>query len=163
MAETQIFVCTVETPGGPKDYITLVEPKLAFAHGLAPEAVVGVLSRPLESGEVITPDLFARNRQFVDFLHEVIEREALQQPGFQAEAQRLSNGWVYIIDQRTSTPGGPVPPEDILGGFEVKDGTVVAGSYQANPRHQILSARGFFRLDDELLACLLREMRKRCS
>jgi hypothetical protein len=60
-----------------------------------------------------------------------------------AEAARLGNGWVYIIDQRTPTPGGQVPPEDIIGAFEVKDGDILPGSYRASPNHMILSPNGF--------------------
>jgi hypothetical protein len=102
--------------------VTLLAPERVLANGLAPEAIVGVLSRPPRSGERITPELFARNRVFVDFLHEVIARHAPSQPGFQAEARRLGNGWIYVVDQRTPTSQGPVPPEDIIGAFEVKVG-----------------------------------------
>lgn len=161
MDERFEYVCRVATPEGEQDYVTLLPPEAALAHGLAPEAIIGVLSRPLAEGEAISPELFARNRVFVDFLHEVIARYAPDQPGLQAEAQRLGEGWVYVIDQRTPTPGGPVPPEDILGAFEVKGGEVVPGSYRPNPRHRIFSTNGFFRLDAGLHQCLLREMAAR--
>lgn len=39
-----------------------------------------------------------------------------------------------------------MPPEDIVGAFEIKNGQVVAASYRASPKHMILSANGFFRL-----------------
>jgi len=161
MGEPLVYVCRVETPDGSKDYITLLPPETAFAQGLAPEAIVGVLLRPLGPGEAITPQVFARNRPFVEFLHTVIARYAPQEPGCQAEAVRLGEGWVYIIDQRTPTPAEAVPPEDIIGAFEVKGGEVVPGSYRPNHRHLILSPRGFFRLNPGLHACLLRELRSR--
>jgi hypothetical protein len=129
-----------------------------FAHGLPPEAIVGVLLRPLEPGEASTPALFARNRVFVDFMHEVIARRGPGLPGLIAEARRQGTGWVYIIDQRTPDPNGRVPPEDIVGGFAVEGGQIVAGSYQRSPKHQILSPAGFFRLGSELQACLLEEL-----
>lgn len=163
MDERFEYVCRVKTPEGERDHVTLLPPEMVFAKGLAPEAIVGVLSRPLQAGERITPEVFARNRVFVDFLHEVIAQHAPSQPELQAEARRLGNGWVYIIDQRTPTPGGPVPPEDILGAFEVKNGEVVPGSYQRSPKHMILSALGFFRLDARLHQCLLRELVSRNS
>jgi hypothetical protein len=163
MSETSVYVCRVDTPDGRKDYITLIAPEVAFSQGLAPEAIVGELLRPLQPGERISPQIFARNRVFVEFLHSVIARYGPEQPGCRAEAKRLGEGWIYIIDQRTPTPQGPVPPEDIIGAFEVKAGEVVPGSYQASPNHMILSPNGFFQLDDGLQACLLRELQARNS
>jgi hypothetical protein len=96
----------------------------------------------------------------VDFLHVVIARRGPELPGLVAAARSQGDGWVYIIDQRTPTPGDAVPPEDIVGAFEVKAGEVVPGSYWPNPKHAILSARGFFQLGDELQACLLEELAK---
>jgi hypothetical protein len=161
MSESTVYVCRVDTPEGTKDYVTLIGPEAAFSQGLAPEAIVGVLLRPLNPGESITPEVFARNRAFVDFLHSVIARHGPDQPGCRAEAKRLGEGWVYIIDQRTKTPGGPVPPEDIIGAFQVKAGEVLSGSYQASPRHMLLTSDGFFRLEDGLQQCLLRELASR--
>ena len=156
-----MYVCRVDTPSGTKDYVTLIAPDVAFSRGLAPEAIVGVLLRPLKPEESITPEVFARNRIFVDFLHEVIARYGPDQPGCQTEAIRLGDGWIYIIDQRTPTPEGPVPPEDIVGALEVKDGNVVPGSYRASTKHMILASNGFFRLDGGLQQCLLRELASR--
>jgi hypothetical protein len=161
MSETSFYVCQAETPEGAKDYVTLVPPETAFSHGLVPESIVGVLLRPLGPGEPITPAVFARNRVFVNFLHAVIARHGPDQADCQAEAARLGEGWVYIIDGRTPTPGGPVPPEDIFGAFEVKAGKLLPGSYRASHKHMILSPRGFFRLDEGLRQCLLRELTSR--
>jgi|SRR5918911_918035 hypothetical protein len=163
MSESQIFVCRVETSDGISDYVTLLSPDIAFSQGLPPEAIVGVLARPLKPHEPITPDIFSRNRVFVDFMHEVIARHAPNHPGLQAEAHRQGNGFVYIIDQRTRDPRGTVPPEDIIGGFEVKDGDVVPESYQSNPNHMILSSAGFFRLDSKLHRHLIDELIARYS
>jgi hypothetical protein len=69
--------------------------------------------------------------------------------------------FIYIIDQRTPTPEGSVPPEDIIGAFEAAGGKIVPGSYQANGEHMILSPAGFFRLGSELNQCLLREIASR--
>ena len=161
MAELPITVCRVDTPDGAKDYVTCLSLEQAVAKGLPAEAIIGVLLRPLESGEAVTPAVFARNRVFVDFLHALIARRGPELPGLVAAAARQGDGWVYVIDQRTRTPQGAIPPEDILGGFEVKGGQVVAGSYRANPKHMILSPDGFFKLDAELQAYLLEELTSR--
>lgn len=158
MHETQIFVCRVETSDGVSDYVTLLSPDTAFSQGLPPEAIVGVLAHPLKPDEPITPDIFSRNRVFVDFMHQVIARHAPHHPGLQAEARRQGNGFVYIIDQRARDPRGTVPPADIIGGFEVKDGEAVPESYHSNPNHLILSSDGFFRLDSNLHQHLLEEL-----
>jgi hypothetical protein len=95
---------------------------------------------------------------FVDFMHGVIARRGSDLPGLVEEARRQGNGWVYIVDQRTRTPEGPVPPEDIIGAFEVKGGQIVPGSYRRSPKHKILSADGFLQLGSELQSCLLAEI-----
>jgi hypothetical protein len=158
MTELPIIVCRVETLEGPKDYVTCLSHDHVFKHGLPAEAIIGVLQRPLESAEAITPSVFARNRVFVEFMHSVIARRGPELPGLIAEAKRQGEGWVYIVDQRTPTPQDAVPPEDIVGAFEVKNGHVVPGSYRASHKHMILSANGFFRLGSELQPCLLEEL-----
>lgn len=158
MVHAPINVCEAETPEGLKHYVTCLSLDDVFARGLAPEAIVGELLRPLEPGERISPDVFARNRIFVEFMHDVIARRAPQLPGFIAEARRQGNGWMYVIDQRTPTPQGGVPPHDVVGAFEVRDGSVVTGSYQRNSNHTILSDDGFFQLGSELHSCLMDEL-----
>lgn len=153
-----ISVCRVDTPDGVKDYVTCLSHEHVFSRGLSPQAIIGVLLRPMESGEKITPEGFARNRVFVDFMHGVIARRGPQLPGLLAEARRQQNGFVYVIDQRTATPQGAVPLQDILGAFQIKDGEVVPNSYTAIPEHQIFTADGFFDLGSELNRCLLEEM-----
>ena len=161
MSELPFEVFRIGTPDGQKDVVALASAAVAFAEGLAPEAIVGQLLRPLEPGESITPAIFARNRAFVEFLHAVIASESPKQASFVAEAKKIWNGFIYVIDQRTPTPGDAVPPEDIVGAFEVKDGEVVSASYRQNPNHRILSARGFVQLGDHLHACVLRELEAR--
>jgi hypothetical protein len=163
MSSETVYVCRVSTSQGQRDYVTLLPSDVVFEQGLSPETIVGELAHPLGPGESIQPENFARNRVFVAFLHEVIARHAPEQPGFQAEARRLGNGWLYLIDQRTPTPQGPVPPEDILGAFQIQNGEVVPGSYQASSRHRILSSAGFFRLEPGLHQCLLQELAARNS
>ncbi len=158
MGELRIIVCRANTPEGVKDLVTCLPHEQVFGRGLAPEAIIGVLLRPLEPGEAITPAIFARNRVFVDFMQGVIARRGPEMPGLIAAARRQGNGWVYIIDQRTRTPEGAVPPEDIVGAFEVRTGGVVPGSYLPNAKHLILSGGGFFQLGNELQTCLLEEL-----
>jgi hypothetical protein len=161
MSGNDIFVCRVEEPDGFKDYVTLLSPDTIFSRGLCPEAIVGMLSRLLADHERITPEVFSRNRVFVEFMHEVIARHAPRDANFQAEARRIGEGWIYLIDQRTPDPGGTVPPHDVVGSFKVSRGEVVAGSYTRNPNHVILSPDGFFSLGPNLDRALRDQMRAR--
>jgi hypothetical protein len=40
---------------------------------------------------------------------------------------------VYLLDARTPDPSGRVPPHDIIGAFDVRDGALVTGSYRHAP------------------------------
>jgi hypothetical protein len=158
MDESPVYVYHVVTPEGTKHYVALLPPSEIVSRGLPAEAIVGVLLRPLREGERITPEVFARNRAFVEFLHGTIARRGPSLPGLIAAAKQQWKGWVYIIDQRTRTPDGSVPLEDIVGAFEVKDGMLVPESYHPFSEHMILSADGFFRLGAELQGMLMQEL-----
>jgi hypothetical protein len=161
MAAPSICMVEVVTPDGPRSYVALRPPDAIFSEGLIAEAILGVLKRRLGPEEPITPDVFAPNSVFSSFLAETIARHAPLQSGLCAEAERIGNGHVFLVDQRTPTPEGPVPPEDILGAFRVEGGKVVPGSYTASPNHRLLTANGFFQLDDALMDCLQQELAAR--
>jgi hypothetical protein len=156
-----VSVVRVDTPEGVRDVVTLLQPAVFLNKGLAPEAIVGSLLRPIQAHETVTPDIFARNPVFVEFLHSFLAEHAPQSAECQAAARRQGTGWVYIIDQRTPTPGASVPPEDIVGAFQISDGHALSASYRANPAHRILSGRGFFRLGAELESALIDELTNR--
>src|SRR5215211_9003334 len=91
MNSPPIYVCRVETPEGTSDYVTVVPPETTFSKRLIPEAIVGELVRQLKADEDITPEVFVRNRVFVDFMHDVLARHAPQQRGCQDEARRVGD------------------------------------------------------------------------
>ena len=163
MSQSSICIVNVVTPEGAKDYVALASADAAFSHGLVSEAILGLLKRPLQRGEPITPEVFVANSAFIKFLAEVVARHGPENPDLQAEAAGLGQGYVAVIDGRTPTPEGPVPPEDIIGVFQVADGKVVPGSYLASPKHKLLTADGFFQLDPVLDACLQQELAGRAS
>ncbi len=158
------WVCRVEKPGEePQDLVTSLPPEELFIKGLIPEAIVGVLKTPLKKSEAIKPENFVRNKVFNDFMHEFIARGGPELKGLKAKAQQQGEGWVYLIDARTPTPQGQVPPQDIIGGFKVKAGLLVVGTYKRNPNHVLLSQDGFFRLPPELNERLKQEVTARNS
>jgi hypothetical protein len=152
-------VYRVTLPEGVRDVVALFSEDVVFSSGLHPSAIVGTFEDLLEGGKGFTEANFRPNTVFLEVLHSVIATHALDLPEFQAEAARQQTGWVYVIDARTPTPAGNVPPYDIIGGFEVRDGRVVPDSYKRNRNHRLLSPNGLFRLDSRLHARLL----DRCS
>jgi hypothetical protein len=125
--------------------------------GLPPEAVVGVFP-----GEAPDEGQFVANRVFVDFLHEVVREKGPDDPSLRAAAADQGEGWVYVIDQRTPAGSqGPVPVEDVIGGFKVEAGGVVAGSYWANDGHRVFTRNGIVRLPAGLQEALLQELYRR--
>jgi hypothetical protein len=51
-----ISVCRVNTPDGAKDYVICVPQQMAFARGGPPEAIIGILNRPVDQVAAITPE-----------------------------------------------------------------------------------------------------------
>ena len=149
----------IDLPEGTRDYVTCIDKgRLFTAEGILSEWIIGALLRPLEPGEAITPGNFAANSVFVDLMHGVIARRGPWVSDLIADARRLGDGTLYVLDQRTRAPQSPVrevPTEDIFGEFDVKDGQIVHGSYRANPKHYLFSPDGFFQLGAQLQDCLL--------
>lgn len=54
LTELPIYICRATTPDGVKYYVTCIEPKRIYADGLVPEAIIGVLTQPLEECEEIS-------------------------------------------------------------------------------------------------------------
>ena len=52
-----------------------------------------------------------------------------------------------------------MPPQDIIGAFEVRDGALVTGSYRHNPQHRLFTAAGWFRLPPAIEAALQSHLR----
>jgi hypothetical protein len=161
--EASVFICRVDARGEARDYATVLPPETAFATGLPAEAIVGILLEPAAQGRAPSPDAFAENPAFRALLDEVIGRHAPDEPEIEAEAARLGSGYVYVIDGRTPDPRGQVPPEDVVGAFQVREGAVVREPYLPNPRHRLLGENGFFRVSGTLRRRLLEEIARRRS
>lgn len=144
----KIFAYRVRLPDG-------LEPEQAFRVGLRGEAIFGRLLRPLRDDEKITPEVFAPNGAFVEFMHQVIAHRGPGHAGLTEEARRQKDGYVQIVDTRTREPQGDVPARDIIGRFAVRDGEIIPDSYQACTAHQLLSEDGFVQPGPELEAWLV--------
>ncbi len=134
-------------------YVSFVPHDFAFQRGLPLEAIMGKL---IDGPDLFEPEHFRPNPRFLEFLHDVIARHAASCPALIVEAQRQKEGFVYIIDSRTQTPKGDVPPEDIIGAVEVENGIVSA--YRGNPNYQVFTASGLLMLDSWFRSRLLDEI-----
>lgn len=155
----RVFVFTVWESGEATDYATVLPPEVFSKAGVAGDSIVGTLPRSDDDAKESIPTAgFVPNEGFTRFLQRVVAEHAPAFGEFQAEAERVGNGRMYVIDRRTLKQDGPVPPEDILGAFQVANGRVVPGSYSANPSHRLLTERGFFHLEDGLHQKLVAEL-----
>jgi hypothetical protein len=148
-------------PGQDRDVVAIVSPDVALTEGLPSAAIVGQLLTPRNRGGQLEAANFAVNPTFVDFLHRFVAERVPQEEGFVQAAARQGTGNIFVIDLRTPTPEGPVPPHDIIGYFRIEGGKVVVSSYAANAaRHRILSEAGFFRLNPLLMDRLRDDLQK---
>lgn len=123
-----------------------------FPHGLPVVAIQGTFTDLKCSVEG-----FRENPVFVDFMHEVIRTVGPTDSSMQKAAAEQENGWVYVIDLRTPEgPFGRVPPEDIIGGFEVKHGRLIGDSCWRNEKHRVLTKNGPVQLPPFLQQALVR-------
>ena len=154
-AAPQVFVYDVHGDSGGETvyYLSPLPPHLGFGKGLPPEAIMGQLR---QGPEDFSPAGFAPNEPFTRFLHAVIAKHAASCPGLMAEARRQHNGFVYILDLRTPTPNDAVPPEDIIGAVEVRDGQL--GHFQGSPNYRIVAQNGLMTLDPWFHAKLMEEL-----
>lgn len=64
------------------------------------------------------------------------EQKLLSQPSIEevAEAKRYPGGWIYRIAGHYS-PEDSVPPEAIVGAWQVNELGVITGAFHSNPRY----------------------------
>jgi hypothetical protein len=151
------YPSVITVPGDPasggqeKYYLTVLPSEVVVKYGLIPEAIVGeYLERPDDAP--LNPDKFLANSVFKNFLHNFIETFAAE-PEVMAEAKRIQNGTVTVIDQRVQNLNSRIQLEDIIGGFAVEAGAVVR--YHSNPNHRLLNEHGVFQLPPAMMSSLI--------
>jgi hypothetical protein len=145
--DERVHVYEVVVEGQPRTVLSFLPKEHVFSKGLAGPAIIGSLRKRVADGGGLAPDNIVVNPRFLDLLHEMIATHAPTDPAFQRAAREQDEGWMYVIDRRTPTPGGHVPAEDIIGSFEVRQGVATAASYQPFKSHRLVSERGLFQLD----------------
>lgn len=153
-----IYKVTVRDPAGLVDLITFLSPAdLDLVGGVPPEVVVGKLLGP---GTELIPDNFARNRAFVDFLHDVISTTVPQIEEFVAAAKHQGIGWLNIHDARAFNVDRELASRDIIGSFRVEGGVIIGSSYTRNRDHRILSEHGMLTPHPAIQEQILSAMRR---
>lgn len=156
----QVFLYQVDFGGGERNVVSLLEPDWVSEHGLNPDAVAAVLPAGATPYDV-QPDDVRENGPFLRLLSRIIFENAGRHEMLQREAEVQGDGYVYLLDGRTPDPGGRVPPQDIIGAFEVRDGALVTGSYRHNPQHRLFTTAGWFRLPPAIETALQSRLRAR--
>ncbi|WP_125802280.1 hypothetical protein [Actinoplanes sp. ATCC 53533] len=155
-----VYGYRVDFGGGERAVMSLLEPVWVDKHGLHPEVVLAVVHHDADLDEPGPADI-RENPPFLRLLSRTIWESVVSCEAIRRQAHIQGNGFVYLLDERTSDPGGRVPPEDILGTVQVRDAQPVAGSYQHNPRHRLYTAAGWFQLPEEIETVLQRTVRSR--
>lgn len=126
-----------------ENVLSILSPAEIAALGcLPPEAVVGVFR-----DEAFSLDAFHANPRFLRYLHGVIRAVGPSDPQLTEAAALQVKGWIYVIDLRTPEgPTGNVPPEDIIGAFEVAHGKLIGASYWSNEEYRAHTSAGTTRL-----------------
>ncbi len=146
---------TASVDGVTENYVTMIDPEVVFERGLQPELIVGKLQTSIADGGQLEPENFLPNVSFVDFLHEFVANSACKDSGLVEAAESGRFEHLFVVDQRTASPAGEVPPEDIIGAFAVKDGKISAETYESNRgQHKLLTDKGFFNLGEGAMASL---------
>jgi hypothetical protein len=139
-----VSICNIssEFDGKQHYYVTPLSPEFVYRYGLRSEAIMGELANGPED---LSQEHFTPNPLFLRFVGWVIAKHAANCSELVDEAKRTKNGLVFILDARTPSPDGAVPPEDIIGGVTVQNGELL--EFNNSPNYQLLTQRGFMELD----------------
>ncbi|MGX7671252.1 hypothetical protein [Plantactinospora sp. DSM 117369] len=160
--DRQVFRYRLDFGGGEREVLSLLEADWVVRHGLNPEAVMAVAREGADSHRLLVADV-RENGAFLRLLSRVIFENIGRCDGVRRQAAVQGTGHVYLLDGRIGDPSGRVPPDDIIGEVEVRDGQPVAGSYRHNPRHRLLTAAGWFGLPEVIEAALQHRLRARST
>jgi hypothetical protein len=115
------------------------------------EAILGFIA-----GDILSLKYFSPNKVFKDFIQKVIATEAPKDSELQAVALKKREGRLYIIDNRVADlEREETSLEDILGTFEIKEGLIIANSYQPNENYLIFGNNGLMQLPASLHEALI--------
>ena len=132
--------------------VTLASKKKVELEGLISNLILGSLPFiPNKESEI--HQIFQENKEFRSTLTSFINTVLTRQDELINQAKAQGTGWIYLIDQRTPTPQGETPPEDIIGGFQIENGESL--KFTPNTKHTLISRSGVFDLGNSANKLLL--------
>ena len=109
-----------------------------------PNAFAAIAGKFLQDPNKYENPQFIENETFVEMMHKTIVDGLLTYEDLVDRMRAGVEKYIYLIDKRTPSPQGEVPPEDIYGCIEmVEDGSI---DYTPNPNYKIYGKNGFFYL-----------------
>jgi hypothetical protein len=106
------------------------------------------------------PTQFTPNQEFNSLLYSSISKNINTCPIHIAQAKLLKQGYMNINDERTLVSfGRTAESEDIFGVVRVDDGVMKPNSFEEMPTHRIYTTQGFFKLNQFLMDCLIKEIK----
>lgn len=148
------FVYEINSGQGQKKYYLSALPhQYGLEFGLPTEVIMGEL---VDGPENFIHQKFTQNEAFLKFLAWVIGKHATSCPGLVAELKNQPNGFIYILDKKTPDLMGKVPPEDIVGGVETKDGAMAR--FHSSPKYRVFTENGLMQLDPWFQKKLVEEL-----
>lgn len=130
--------------------LSIINPEVDKDAKLTGKAIVGFIA---DENKPVAFDNVRFNPAFIDHFHKTVVFFSQFSDTIISMVEQQQNGFIYITDQRSKEPANP-KQEDIIGSFEVKNGTLVSGSYVANPAYKLITENGSFILQQELEALL---------
>ncbi|WP_320820482.1 hypothetical protein [Thalassolituus sp.] len=155
MSKLTLNIVEAEANGATSFLLTLASKKIIASKGLTSNFILGSLPG-IPNDESKIHQNFQENKEFRITLISFINAELVHQNEFINQAKAQESGWIYLIDQRTSTPKDDVPPEDIIGGFQIESGKIV--KFIPNKKHLLISNSGVFSLGNSANKLFLKYM-----
>lgn len=142
-----LYVYSIKIEGNDMAALSMLSPDTVNTRGLPAQAVMGEVD-PRQPD--MTVDGFTPNEAFLELLSNVIIEHAPQLETVQKQAAKVQNGPVYVVDHRNINRGKKPPFEDVIGWFGVRDGHILADTWNLSPNYKLLSNDGPIELETVL-------------
>lgn len=138
----QVFQMSIELNGAQRQALVIGDPQEA-GFQLSHNRLLGYLVDPAAG---LVKGNFIANPNFLKFFHQTVLFTSTNAAGLYQSAELNNQGLVTVIDKRATDDNDL---RHIIGSFEVHNGEVIEGSYQANSAFELINEKGPFDLGEE--------------